>query len=51
MYDAAGWDITRGCTECAIDLLQLIASTREIRGEDKVWQFANGCRGLVIFFA
>ena len=43
IYDAAGRELTAGCTERAIDLLQLIVPTSEIRGEDVVGQFADTC--------
>ncbi len=43
IYDAAGRELTGGCNERAIDLLQLIAPTGEIRGEDEVGQFADTC--------
>ena len=41
MYDAFDWEVIGGCTEHAIDLLQFIASAREIRGEDRVGQLAD----------
>jgi len=48
MYDAAGWEVARGCAERAIDLLQLIASAREVRGEDRVRQLADTRREPVV---
>jgi hypothetical protein len=48
MYDAAGREATGGCAERAIDLLQLIAPAREIRGEDRVRQLADTRREPVV---
>lgn len=41
MYHAAGEKVVGGCTERAIDLLQLIVSACEMRGEDRVRQLAD----------
>ena len=49
MYHAAGRKVVGGCTEGAIDLLQLIASARKMRGENKVRQFANTRREPVVY--
>lgn len=48
MYDAAGREAIGGCAERAIDLLQLIAPAREIRGEDRVRQLADTRREPVV---
>ena len=51
MYDAAGWASLQGRTERVFNLLQLIVSTGEIRGENRLWQFANRCWELIVSFA
>lgn len=49
MDDTTRWGVTGGCTELAIDLQQLIASTGEVRGEEKVGQLANARRKPVVW--
>ena len=46
MDDVAGWKVTGGYIEHAVDLLQLVAATGEKGGEEEVGQIADRCRGL-----
>ena len=48
MYDAAGGKVVGECTERAINLLQLIVSACEMRGEDRVRQLTDTRREPVV---
>lgn len=49
MYNATGRKTIEECAKRAIDLLQLIASAREVRGEDKVRQLIDTRREAVLY--
>jgi len=49
MYNATSQKTIEECVERVIDLLQLIAPAREIRGEDKVRQLADTRRKPIFY--